>query len=116
MKVGVIGSRSFDDYKRLETLLDGLLYSLKFTTIVSGGAPGADTLGERYADKRKLNKIIHKPDWNKHGMAAGFERNTLIVDDSDLIIACWDLESGGTKDSFDKAKAQNKEIIILYTK
>lgn len=52
MKIAVIGSRTFDDYNRLKRILD--LYPA--TTIVSGGAHGADSLGERYAMRRVLRR------------------------------------------------------------
>lgn len=56
---------------------------------MSGGAYGADALAERYARDRKLEKIIHKPEWNKHPnkYIATRTRNTAIVTDSDYIIA-----------------------------
>lgn len=40
MKVAVVGSRSFNDYKMLSKELN----KYDITTIVSGGAIGADTL------------------------------------------------------------------------
>ena len=52
MKVAVIGSRGFDDYERLKKVLD----TLPITTIVSGGASGADSLSEKYADEKGIKK------------------------------------------------------------
>lgn len=110
MKIGVVGSRTFKDYDRLKAVLDGL----KPTTIVSGGANGADKLGERYADENGLNKIIHLPNWDKYGNSAGFRRNTDIINDSDMVIACWDGVSRGTRDSMGKAHKLKKDLYILY--
>jgi hypothetical protein len=109
MRVGVIG-RTFNDYNRLLKVLD----RLNITHIVSGCAEGADVLGERYADECGIPKTIHLPNWEKHGKAAGPIRNTDIVNDSEMIVCCWDGKSKGTKDSMSKAHKLKKDIFILY--
>jgi len=114
MKVAVVGGRTFDDYKRLERTLDSILAGAGFDTIVSGGAIGADSLGARYADERGLKKIIHLPDWDLHGKAAGFIRNELIITDADIVVACWNGESRGTNNSIALAKQQKKDTLTLY--
>jgi len=125
MKVAVIGSRSFTDQKLLFSTLDEIGGK---TVIVSGGAPGADRLGERYAEANGLVKEIYKADWNnlkhpeavirfKHGRQydanAGFRRNKVIVDSADLVVAFWDGNSRGTKHALDYARSQGKEIRIV---
>lgn len=110
MKVAVIGSRTFKDYDRAKRILD--LYPI--TVIVSGGAKGADSIGEKYADERGLKKEIYKPDWDLFGKKAGFLRNTTIIENSDMIFAFWDGKSNGTKDSLDKAQKLKKTTLIAY--
>lgn len=110
MKVAVIGSRTFIDYDRLKRILD--LYPI--TTIVSGGAKGADSLGEKYADEKGLQKEIYYPDWDLFGKSAGFLRNTTIIENCDMVVALWDGESKGTKDSLSKAQALKKTTLIAY--
>lgn len=114
MKLGVVGGRTFNDYGRLAIILESLRDSFGFTTIVSGGAIGADSLGAKFADDRKMNKIIHLPQWELHGKAAGFIRNRDIINDSDFIVACWDGLSRGTANSISLAKEQKKNTLILY--
>lgn len=97
MKMAIIGSRTFDDYKRMKRILD--LYPI--TTIISGQANGADSLGERYADEKGIKK-------------AGFIRNTTIIENCDMVVAFWDAESKGTKDSLDKAQSLKKTTLIAY--
>ena len=109
MKVAVIGSRGFDDY----VLLKETLSKIEITLLISGGARGADSLGERYANENNIPKKIFYSEWDKHGKAAGFLRNTDIINEADIIIAFWDGVSNGTKDSITKAKKQNKQIIII---
>jgi hypothetical protein len=109
MKVAVIGSRTFDDYELVKETLSTFTISL----LVSGGAKGADSLGERYANENNITTLIFKPDWKKHGPAAGPIRNTDIVNNADTIIAFWNGESRGTKDSITKAEKLGKEVIII---
>jgi len=109
MKVAVIGSRSFNDYDKMKSILD----DMEITTIVSGGAIGADSLGAYYAKKHNIPTLIFKPDWDKHGKAAGFIRNKLIINSSDVVVAFWDGESKGTKHSIDIANKLSKEVIII---
>jgi len=109
MKVAVIGSRGFDDYELVKTALS----PLKITLLVSGGAKGADSLGERYANENNIETLIFKPDWEKHGKAAGMIRNTDIVNNAETIIAFWDNSSKGTAHSIGIAKKMNKKIVII---
>ena len=112
LKIGVIGSRGFNDYKLVCDTLNP--YKNIVYQIVSGGAKGADSLGEKWANENHIKTLIHRPDWDKHGKAAGFIRNELIVDDSNLIISFWDGMSRGSEHSMNLAKDQGKEVIIIY--
>jgi len=112
MKVAVIGSRSFNDYEEVKRILS----NIQITEIISGGAAGADTLGEQYAKENNIPTKIFKPDWEKHGKVAGFLRNTDIVNESELVVAFWDGESKGTKDSISKAYEQNKKVLVITSK
>lgn len=115
LRIGVIGSRGFNDYKLLKDTLDE--YLDRVFLIVSGGARGADMLGEKWANENSVKTLIIKPDWEKYGKIAGFLRNTDIVENSDLIIAFWDSMSRGTEDSIKKARDSGKEVkIIFYNK
>lgn len=127
MKVAVIGSRNFDDYNRVKRILD--LYPI--STIVSGGARGADSLGKRYSEealKKKAEiyeaewsdlskepcKIKTRKDGSKYNALAGFNRNTTIIQNCDMVVAFWDGKSPGTKDSLDKAQELKKTTLIAY--
>lgn len=112
MKLGIIGSRGFDNYdmvcKELETIEEQILI------VVSGGAKGADSLGERWGTERGKEILIFKPDWGKFGKRAGYIRNEDIVKNSDKIIAFWDGVSRGTKHSIELAQKLGKECKIIY--
>ena len=52
MKLAIIGSRDFNDY---EFLCDELKpYLHKITLVISGGAKGADSLGEKWAKDNNI--------------------------------------------------------------
>jgi len=112
IKIGVIGSRSFNNYELTKRTLDE--YLDKVWVIVSGGASGADSLGEKWANENNIKTCIYKPDWDIYGKKAGFIRNKDIVDDSDIVIAFWDGLSRGTEHSINLARKMNKEVRIVY--
>lgn len=104
-RVAVIGSRNFTDrdflFKKLDDAYEKFPY---FSKIVSGGAIGADILGESWANKNNIKTQIFKPDWKTCGKAAGFIRNKLIVQNADVVFAFWVNRSNGTADSLRYAK------------
>lgn len=109
MKVAVIGSRGFNDYEKMKSVLNNITIS----EIISGGAIGADSLGAKYANENSISLCVFLPDWKKYGKGAGFIRNKLIVDNSDMVVAFWDGKSKGTKNSIDYSKKINKKVIII---
>jgi len=112
IRIAIIGSRSFDNYELLANTLED--YKNKIGLVVSGGATGADTFGEQWADTNKIPKLIFPADWNKHSKSAGFIRNQYIVNNADAGIAFWDNKSKGTLSTiklFEKAEKPVKVII-----
>ena len=105
LKIAIIGSRSFNDYELVKSTLDPVKDRIEF--IVSGGARGADKLGEVYAEENNIKTKIYLPNWDEHGKAAGFIRNKQIVENADIIIIYWDGESKGSKSSINIAKKLN---------
>lgn len=111
MRIGVVGSREFDNYALLSETLSPFLKTV--TLLVSGGAKGADSLGKQWADENGIPVVIYKPDWDNYGKVAGFRRNSEIVSNSDCIIAFWDGESRGTADTIKKAKISGLNVIVI---
>lgn len=112
--MAVIGSRTFADFPFLTTSLDTVNKEYPFTCIVSGGAIGADQLGEKYARQHSIPTLIFKPDWKKHGKSAGFIRNHDILEHSDVVVAFWDGISKGTSHSISEAKKLKKPLFVFY--
>ena len=113
MKIAVIGSRGFNDYELLKYKLDKIHERKPITIIVSGGAKGADKLGEKWAKENNIETLIFYPDWNQYGKKAGFLRNEDIIKNSDAVVACWDGESRGTQHSIKLSKRFNKPCLII---
>lgn len=112
MKLAIVGSRTFTNYNVLEKFILDNINIQNIEQIISGGAIGADKLGEVFAKKYSIPTIIFKPDWNLYGKKAGFLRNNDIIGACDTVIAFWDGESKGTKHSIDISKEMGKNVII----
>ena len=112
MKLAIVGSRTFHDYEILKRNIISVISINKISEIISGGAIGADTLAERFADEYHIKKTIIKPEWNKYGRGAGLIRNTEIVKQSDFVFAFYK-KSKGTKDTIEKALKSNTPLFIV---
>jgi len=121
MKLAIVGGRNFNDESLMAEYLS--LFSVAYTNdeldppeveVISGGAKGADSLGEWFAKINRMPVTIFKPEWDKYGKAAGFIRNQTIVDNCDMVLAFWDGKSRGTADTIEKAKRAKKPTFIVY--
>lgn len=110
MKVIIAGSRNITGMRFLTEALRGLDWDI--TEIISGGARGADTLGEKYAREHKIKLTRQLPQWKVHGKGAGFIRNAEMAEMADGLIALWDGESRGTKHMIDTARKKGLEVLI----
>lgn len=115
-RLAIIGSRTFDDYKILNTLVTDCHLNVGITHIISGGAKGADLLGAKWAKEHSVKLVEYLPEWDKYGKSAGFRRNADIINDSDAVMAFWDMESKGTADSINKANERGLDVFIFNMK
>jgi hypothetical protein len=117
MKIIFAGPRDYTDYDIAMTAIFGALkewdLSLQEISIVSGEAPGADALGERFS-KEFLNKkaTCFPANWAKYDGAAGPIRNAQMANYADALVCVWDGKSKGTGDMIKKALAKNLKIYI----
>ena len=112
MRIGIIGSRGFNNYPLVKEVMNEYIHKVEI--VVSGGAKGADTLGEMWATENGKMTLIYKPEWDKYGKRAGFIRNQDIVKNSDLVVAFWDGSSKGTKSSIDLCTKFGIPVKIIY--
>ena len=111
MKYAVVGSRTFDDYAFMEKALSS--YN-DITTIISGGARGADSLAKKYALEHGLNYVEFPALWDVYGKSAGYLRNNQIVDAAEIVIAFWDGKSKGTRHTIKLASDQGKTVHTYW--
>jgi hypothetical protein len=114
-KVVVAGSRGFNDYPLLEKTLIHFLCGKRPSEveIVSGGARGADKLGERFAKEKGCSLTIMNADWDTYGKSAGYRRNADMAKYTDAAIIFWDGVSRGSKHMIDLAKQQQCELLVV---
>ena len=112
-RVIVAGGRDFNDYELLRSKLDYYLSNLDDISIVSGGARGADRLGENYAIEKGLKLVMFPADWINEGKQAGYLRNERMAEYATHLIAFWDGKSRGTLDMINKAKQKGLKIRII---
>jgi len=116
IKLIIAGSRDFNNPELLDREVDRYLEEILKeeceVEIVSGGARGADRLGEAYAKSRdyKVKKFI--PDWEK-GKSAGMVRNIEMLKYATHCICFWNGTSKGTKHTIDNAKKYNVDLRVI---
>ena len=123
-RIIIAGGRDFVFVSMLEESLDEYIEKLseddkRRITIISGGAVGADTLGERYAKERGYSLIRFPANWDKYGKRAGYIRNAemakyAVADGSyGVLFAFWDEESRGTKNMIETAEKYGLEVNVV---
>ena len=110
-RVIVTGSSCFFDYDLMSRELDKLFNESKQFAghnikIISGMADGADSLAIRYADERKLTKILFPANWKRFSRVAGFLRNEDMLSVATHLVVFWDGTSSGTNHMIEIAKAK----------
>jgi hypothetical protein len=109
-RIIIAGGRNFNNYEQLRDYCDFALSNTKNIQIVSGGAKGADSLGERYADEKGFDLIRFEADWGNLGRFAGFARNEQMAWYGSHLIAFWDGISTGTKGMIDTGIREELKI------
>lgn len=141
----VAGTRSFmaggpfTDVQRSRVVRDALYSEFpdevveSIGRVVSGGARGGDRAGEAYAERCDLELTVIEPDWedtsgpdavvkqhddgSEYNAKAGFERNSELVVEADVVLAFWDGDSRGTLDTIDKARDRldrDRVAVVRY--
>lgn len=110
MKTIIAGSRSVTDAM---ALIEAVAKSgFDITEVVSGGAQGADKLGEAWAFMSRVPVRRFTPNWNGHGRAAGMLRNLEMALYADALIAIWDGKSKGTEHMIAAAKKHHLKVFV----
>ena len=114
-RVVIAGCRDYNNYDEARQYIDFCLSNIRKEhdiVIISGGASGADAIGERYAKENEFEIERHPADWETYGKSAGPRRNKQMAEVSDFVICFWDKKSKGTKSMIKYAKEYNKPLKI----
>ena len=75
MDVLVCGGRQYNRKDWLYKALDQLHAVSPINRIIHGGANGADTLADNWAQENNVSVTVFPADWNSYGYTAGPRRN-----------------------------------------
>ena len=106
----VAGGRKFVGRKLMRRALSRLMSPEDI--IVSGGAGGADLMGEQYGRHFDHQIIVMPAEWQVHGKKAGILRNREMAEAADVLFAFWDGSSKGTKNMIDTALSLGLEVHV----
>lgn len=115
MKTIIAGMRDFCNYP---TLLDAVKdCPWRISSVISGGATGVDSLGERYANEFGLPLRVFpvtREQWNEFGKKAGPMRNRQMAENAEALLAIWDGKSKGTKNMIETAQAKGLPVCVCH--
>ncbi len=118
LRIIIAGGRKFSDKALVESCLIEACQDLEpeDVTIVSGGAKGADAIGEALAKEFFTNLAVYPANWDRYGRSAGYRRNYLMAENADVLLAFWDGESKGTKNMIEMAYKANLLVTVINYK
>lgn len=111
MRLLVCGGRKYADREFLYAKLDEYLAKFGSLCIISGKAPGADTLAEEWARERRTSFHGFRADWDKHGKGAGPIRNQRMIDKGDPHLVLAFPGGIGTEDMIARALTAHVPVV-----
>lgn len=78
-RVLVCGGRDFSDARRLAETMNALHLEHEFGVVIHGAARGADSLADSWARRNGIQTCACPALWDKHGNAAGPQRNRAML-------------------------------------
>lgn len=108
MKVIIAGGRHFNDMRVLAEAVKQCGWEI--TEVVSGGATGADRLGEYWANANNVPIRKFHADWKRWASFAGPKRNRQMAEYADALIA---LPGGkGTANMIEEATKRGLQMWV----
>lgn len=118
MILAIIGSRNMKD---MALFTEGILRVIEQwgmpVGVVSGGAKGADTLGEKWASTNGIPIQVFRAIWRVNGVynkGAGKQRNVDIISACTHVLAFPSRSGSGTQHSIGLAKKAHKPVIEIW--
>jgi len=127
-KCVIFGDREVTDYSKVIEAVEKSGY--KITCVISGGARGADKLGERFAADNNIKCEVCDADWDdltapgaviktnaygkQYNAKAGFDRNQIMAEKADFGIGIQTAgDTSGTQDMKGRLEKLGKPVFIL---
>lgn len=117
MRTIIAGTRSITDFYLVAGAIEDSGWSNDITEVISGGADGVDTQGEKWAHHNNIPVKKFEANWGAHGKSAGPIRNQQMAayasENSDgALIAVWDGISPGTKNMLKIAESTGLYVYV----
>lgn len=130
MKIVVCGGRKFTDLDLFITEMYSILEGKEDYILVSGGADGADTFAREYAKINGIKFEEYLAEWDNldvpgavikknkrtgklYNARAGHDRNFIMLDMADMIVAFWDGKSPGTGEMVREATSRKIPLVVV---
>jgi hypothetical protein len=111
MRALVCGSR---DWHRADLVRAKLATLPRGTTILHGGARGADTIAATVARSLGFDVVEYPAEWRRLGRSAGIRRNLAMLDERpDLVVAFHLRGSRGTQHVIDEATRRGIPVDVI---
>lgn len=117
--LAIVGARTCSDFNFVYERLNAFVEHFGMPDrVVSGGARGADSLGEAWAHARHLPVTSYRPQWLRPdgsvNRGAGLVRNSAIVSECTHMVAFPSKSGRGTQDSIKKARLKGKYVEVYW--
>lgn len=115
--LGIIGSVNFKDEELFYEATTNFIIDYGMpTTVVTGGAKGADQMGLKWAKDHHLETVIFRPQWRKYETKdeAISNSNDQIATFCTHILAFPSREGKWTQDALQKAILRGKKIVKYF--
>lgn len=114
MRTIIAGSRSISSFEVVRKAIEQS--NIPISEVVSGAARGVDSLGEQWARLRGIPIKRFPANWGLYGRSAGYKRNVEMADYAEVLIACWNGTSKGTKHMIDIAREKGLKVFVFRYK
>ena len=111
MRTIVAGSRHFQDARLLSAPLESLPPHRFPSTVLCGGATGADTLGKKWAIEHNIPVEYYPAHWSVYGKSAGPRRNRAMAENARQLVLFWNGMSPGSASMLRIARELELQIV-----
>lgn len=112
MRIIIAGSRTVSE-DQVREALEYCDWKGFISCVVSGGAKGADRVGEKWAKENGLEIKLFPAEWEKFGKRAGPLRNQSMAEYANGLISVWDGESRGTANMIELARDLGLRVSVF---